>query len=71
MGFGLEIFRYSEDDECGCELLFKGDVVASKLTLNDAQILKCLIALRLRNPKTKRRALKWLTSTIAALLDPA
>ena len=70
-GFGLEAVQYSEVDSHGYEVHFRGEPVASKLTREDAQILKCCIALRLRSPKTARRTRKWLGSAIAELCDPA
>lgn len=70
-GFGLEAICYSEVDFHGYELHFRGEPVASKLSKTDAQVLKCLIALRLRTPKTKRRMLAWLGSAIAELCNPA
>ncbi len=71
MGFGLEAVQYSEVDSHGYEVHFRGEPVASKLSREDAQILKCLIALRLRSPKTAKRTRKWLRSAITELCDPA
>lgn len=70
-GFGLEAVCYSEVDFHGYEVHYRGEPVATKLSKEDAQILKCLIALRLRSPKTAKRTLKWLGSAITELCDPA
>lgn len=70
-GFGLEAVCYSDVDSHGYELHFRGEPVASKLSKTDAQVLKCLIALRLRTPKTAKRMRKWLGSAITELCDPA
>ena len=70
-GFGLLAVCYSEVDSHGYEVHFRGEPVASKLSREEAQILKCLIALRLRSPKTAKRTRKWLGSAITELCDPA